>query len=93
MVLEKQIQLANRWWQRKLNRPSSRQKLNAEKLVLDWRKKQQTRQSVRLCIEEELDKLPEVYERPIYERKCDLTYRHVYDSYFGERRSIYDRAA
>jgi hypothetical protein len=46
---------------------------------LAWRKKQQTRQAVRLCIEQELDKLPAVYERPIYERKCDLCYRHVYD--------------
>jgi len=67
--------------------------LKHRKLVLDWRKKQQTRQAVRLCIEEELDKLPEVYERPIYERKCEEAYRHVYDSYFGEGQSIYGKAA
>jgi len=34
------------------------QTLKKEKLVLDWRKKQQSRAAVRLCIEEMLDRLP-----------------------------------
>jgi type I restriction enzyme, R subunit len=67
--------------------------LKREKLVLDWRKRQQTRQSVRVCIEQVLDTLPPVYSPEIFQRKCDLTYQHVYDSYFGEGRSIYAAAA
>jgi type I restriction enzyme R subunit len=69
------------------------EKLKREKLVLDWRKRQQARQAVRLCIEEELDKLPEVYTPELYQEKCDATYRHVYDAYYGEGRSLYSSIA
>ncbi len=69
------------------------EKLKHEKLVLDWRKRQQTRAAVRQCIEIELDKLPPAYAPEIYQRKCDLAYQHVYDAYFGEGRSIYASAA
>lgn len=68
------------------------EKLKHEKLVLDWRKRQQTRAAVRQCIEIELDKLPPAYEAEIYQRKCDLAYQHVYDAYFSEGRSIYASA-
>ena len=67
-------------------------RLKAEKLVLDWRKKQQNRASVRLCIEEVLDELPEAYTRQIWPRKCASIYQHVYDSYYGAGRSIYAMA-
>jgi type I restriction enzyme R subunit len=60
--------------------------------VLDWRKRQQTRALVRLCIEEVLDSLPEVFREDLWRKKCDLAYQHVYDSYFGEGRSIYQTA-
>jgi len=67
--------------------------LKREKLVLDWRKRQQSRQAVRLCIEETLDNLPPVYTTEIYQRKCELAYQHVYDAYFGEGPSIYTTVA
>ena len=67
--------------------------LKAEKLVLDWRTRQQSRAAVRQSIELKLDELPDVYDEVIFERKCDLTYRHVYDSYFGRGRSVYDMMA
>jgi type I restriction enzyme R subunit len=67
--------------------------LKREKLVLDWRKRQQSRQAVRVCIEEMLDKLPPAYSTEVYQRKCDLAYQHVYDAYFGEGRSVYTTAA
>jgi type I restriction enzyme R subunit len=63
--------------------------LKRERLVLDWRKRQQTRASVRLCIEQTLDKLPGVYTRELFGQKCDVVYHHVFDSYFGEGRSVY----
>jgi type I restriction enzyme R subunit len=63
--------------------------LKREKLVLDWRKKQQSRANVRICIENILDKLPPIYTRDIYSQKCDYIYQHVYDSYYGEGKSVY----
>lgn len=63
--------------------------LEREKLVLDWRKRQQTRAAVRLAIEETLDRLPDCYTPGIYEAKCERVYQHVYDSYFGHGQSVY----
>jgi type I restriction enzyme R subunit len=63
--------------------------LKREKLVLDWRKRQQSRAAVRLTIEEVLDQLPTIYSPELYRQKCDAVYQHVYDSYFGLGRSVY----
>jgi type I restriction enzyme R subunit len=38
---------------------------------------------VRLCINEFLDKLPQVYTTELYQAKCEAVYQHVYDSYGG----------
>ena len=62
--------------------------LKAKALVLDWRKRQQTRASVRLCIEEWLDKLPSVYSPAIYQTKCEAVYQHVYDMYGGRANPV-----
>jgi len=63
--------------------------LKQEKLVIDWRKKQQAKAAVQREIEIELDKgLPASYD-PIYEQKCNLTFQHIYDNYYGEGRSIF----
>ena len=67
--------------------------LKREKLVLDWRKKQQTRAAVKLTIETVLDRIPEVFSIDVYRQKVDRVYQHVYDSYFGEGRSVYSAAA
>jgi type I restriction enzyme R subunit len=63
--------------------------LKREKLVLDWRKRQQTRADVKVSIEKILDELPECFTPEIYRQKCDRIYAHVYDSYFGQGQSIY----
>lgn len=63
--------------------------LKKEKLVLDWRKKQETRAAVMIAIEESLDTLPEEYTKEIFDNKCALVYQHVYESYFGSGQSIY----
>ena len=63
-----------------------------EKLVLDWRKRQQSRASVRLAIETVLDRLPRTYTKELYQQKCDTIYQHIYDSYFGQDSSIYAHA-
>lgn len=58
------------------------------KLVIDWRKRQQSRAAVKLSIEECIDYLPgQNAEDQV--KACQSIYQHVYDSYFGEGRSIY----
>lgn len=64
--------------------------LKAQKLVLDWRKRQSARASVRHHIEVYLDSnLPERYSAEVYRKKCEGIYQHVYDSYYGGGRSVY----
>ena len=63
--------------------------LKAERLVLDWRKRQQSRAAVRLAIEEALDQLPDRYTKDLYDQKCEAVYQHIYDSYYGIGRSVY----
>jgi type I restriction enzyme R subunit len=63
--------------------------LKAERLVLDWHKRQQTRAGVQITIADILDKLPDTYDVGLYQEKCQLVYQHVYVSYYGAGRSIY----
>ncbi len=67
--------------------------LKRGKLVLDWRKEQQLRAAVRLTVEETLDRLPEKFTRQLYSQKCDAVYQHIFDAYWDDGRSAYDRAA
>lgn len=67
--------------------------LKQEKLVLDWRKRQQSKAEVKVTIEEILDQLPENYSNEVYQRKCEEVYQHVYESYSGAGHSIYNTAA
>jgi type I restriction enzyme R subunit len=67
--------------------------LKLEKLVLDWRKRQQSRAAVRQCIEERLDQLPQPFTPELWRTKCDVVYQHVYDSYFGQQQSVYATVA
>src|SRR6266478_829590 len=63
--------------------------LKREKLVLDWRKQQTTRAMVLMTIQEILDELPRAYTKELYERKCDVVYQHVFDSYAGHSSGVY----
>ncbi len=67
--------------------------LKRDKLVLDWRKEQHTRAAVRVAVEETLDRLPDKYTRQIYAQKCDAVYQHVFEAYFDDGHSVYDRTA
>ena len=69
-------------------------KLKWELLVLDWKKRQQTRAAVEVTINGELDAgLPDVYDRRIYAEKCARVFQHIFESYQGAGRSIYEEAA
>jgi len=63
--------------------------LKREKLVLDWRKTQATRAAVRVAVEDKLDELPRLFTREIYTQKCNAVYQHIFESYYGEGRSVY----
>ena len=64
--------------------------LKAERLVLDWRKQTQLRAQVKLAIQQILDpKLPDTYTPELFIQKCEAIYQHIYDSYYGEGKSIY----
>ncbi|MBZ0285032.1 MAG: type I restriction endonuclease subunit R [Anaerolineae bacterium] len=68
--------------------------LKREKLVLDWRKRQQARAAVKQTIEVMLDRgLPEQFNQDLYTAKCELIYQHIYEAYFGAGQSIYDLVA
>lgn len=63
--------------------------LKHEKLVIDWRKRQQSRAAVKVLIEEIFEKLPERYTKDVYQQKCEIVYAHIYDCYYGPERSVY----
>jgi type I restriction enzyme, R subunit len=63
--------------------------LKAEKLVLDWRKRQRSKAAVRAFIELELERLPPAYGDDLWQEKCELAFQHIFDAYPGEGRSIY----
>ena len=68
--------------------------LKREKLVLDWRKKQQSRSAVRVTIAKLLDDgLPPIYTPADYQDRCTAIYQHVYDAYIGPNQNIYTTAA
>ena len=65
-------------------------RLKQEKIVLDWRKRQQTRSLVREAIEDVLDEeLPEKYSRSLFSQKCDLLYQHIFEHYSGPGNNTY----
>ena len=45
-----------------------------------------------VAIEVTLDRLPDVFSIDMYREKVERVYQHVYDSYFGEGRSVYAAA-
>lgn len=67
--------------------------LKAGKFALDWRKKQQACAAVRVAIEEHLDGgLPGAYTPDLFQQKTAAVFQHVYASYFGGGKSVYEAA-
>ena len=64
--------------------------LKQEKLVLDWRKRTQSKAEVKETVNNVLDdELPRPYTPELFNQKSEAVYQHIYDSYYGEGRSIY----
>jgi type I restriction enzyme R subunit len=68
--------------------------LKREKLVLDWREKQQARAAVRKTIARTFEhSLPSPYSPELRSVKSDLVYCHIFDSYADANHSIYAQVA
>lgn len=65
------------------------QTLKREKLVLDWREKQQAKAAVMQTLKIKFRALPSQYNRDIRVEKTARAYAHVYDHYFGAGHSTY----
>ena len=62
----------------------------ADKLVLDWKKQQQTRSAVKVAIGRMLDnELPDAYGPELFDRKVDAVFEHIYTSYHNNGESVY----
>ncbi len=61
-----------------------------DKLVLDWKKQQQTRSAVKVAVRITLDhELPDVYGPELFDRKVDAIFDHIYTSYHNNGESVY----
>ena len=64
--------------------------LKREKLGLDWRKRTQSKAEVKETVSNILDdELPHPYTPELFSQKSEAVYQHIYDSYYGEGKSIY----
>ena len=63
--------------------------LNREKLVFDWREKQQTKAAVMQTLKIEMRRLPIQYTKDIRDEKFARAHAHVYDHYYGAGLSTY----
>ena len=61
-----------------------------DRLVLDWRKKVETREAARVLVKEVLDELPDAYDPEIWERKTEIVFNHIFASYYDDGASVYD---
>jgi type I restriction enzyme R subunit len=59
------------------------EKLKRERLIIDWRVKETARATVRQTIREELDELPDVYDRKLWEDKVERTYQFIFERMSG----------
>jgi type I restriction enzyme R subunit len=64
-----------------------------EKLVLDWRKKSETREAARVLVKDILDDLPLAYDPEMWDRKAAIVFNHIFASYYDDGRSVYDEGA
>ncbi len=66
--------------------------LKQEKLDLDWRKRTQSKAKVKETVSNILDDgLPQPYTPALFNQKSEAVYQHIYDSYYGEGKSIYTK--
>jgi type I restriction enzyme R subunit len=63
-----------------------------ERLVLDWRKKAETREAARVMVRDILEDLPEAYDPETWQRKSDAVFNHIFASYYDDGGSVYEES-
>jgi type I restriction enzyme R subunit len=61
-----------------------------DRLVLDWRRKAETREAARVLVRDVLDELPGAYDPDTWQRKTDIVFNHIFASYYDDGQSVYD---
>lgn len=62
-----------------------------DRLVLDWRRKAETREAARGIVKDVLDELPEAYDEEIWNRKAGIVFDHIFASFYDDGGSVYER--
>ncbi|MGI9021549.1 MAG: HsdR family type I site-specific deoxyribonuclease [Solirubrobacterales bacterium] len=61
-----------------------------DRLVLDWRRKAETREAARGLVKDVLDELPVAYEPEIWARKAELVFNHIFASFHDDGGDVYE---
>ena len=61
-----------------------------ERLVLDWRRKAETREAARGLVKDILDELPDAYDPEVWERKAEIVFNHIFASFYDDGGSVYE---
>ena len=64
-----------------------------DRLVLDWRRKAETREAARVLVRDVLEELPDAYDPDTWQRKTDAVFNHIFASYYDDGSSVYDEGA
>ena len=62
-----------------------------DRLVLDWRRKAETREAARGLVKDVLDELPEAYDEETWNRKAGIVFDHIFASFYDDGGSVYER--
>jgi type I restriction enzyme R subunit len=63
-----------------------------DRLVLDWRRKAETREAARVLVMDVLEDLPEAYDKETWNRKAGIVFDHIFASYYDDGGSVYESA-
>ncbi|MDQ3671598.1 MAG: HsdR family type I site-specific deoxyribonuclease, partial [Actinomycetota bacterium] len=64
-----------------------------DRLVLDWRRKAETREAARGVVKDILDELPDAYDPELWERKAEIVFNHIFASFHDDGHSVYEAPA
>lgn len=61
-----------------------------DRLVLDWRRKAETREAARGLVKDVLDELPEAYDEETWNRKAGIVFDHIFASFYDDGGNVYE---
>jgi type I restriction enzyme R subunit len=64
-----------------------------DRLVLDWRRKAETREAARGLVKDILDELPDAYTPDVWQRKAEIVFNHIFASFHDDGGSVYEEPA